>query len=317
MAAVALAVAVSLVWCAVSMRIGPTLGYLDQPDGSPLKSHTRPAVPLGGVGLFLAIHAYSLVVGEIDPALLAATTIVVVLGLVDDRLGLSPGVRLLIEALAVGILLAGASRGWSGLIIGFLLVMIAINAVNLYDGLDGLAGLAGLISAGGLVVLAMGRGLSAVPAVGLAAGLVGFLMFNWHPARVFLGDSGSYLIGMVLAAQILHVSLDDSADLVVVAGILGVFVIDLAVTLIRRRLHGSPLFEGDRSHVYDQLRGRGWTVRRVAVVGGVAQTLCVGVVVLFASLLMTGAALTAEIVVFGGAVLGLASAGFLRVDSAD
>lgn len=316
MAAIALAFAVSVVWCAVSMRIGPVLGYLDQPDGSWLKAHTRPAVPLGGVGLFLAIHAYSLVVGEIDPALLAATTLVVVLGLVDDRLGLSPGVRLLVEALTAGILLAGASRGWSVLILGFLLVLIAVNAVNLYDGLDGLAGLAGLISAGGLVVLAMDRGLSVAPAVGLAAGLVGFLMFNWHPARVFVGDTGSCLIGMVLAAQILHVSLDNTADLVVVAGILGVFVVDLAVTLIRRLLHSSPLFEGDRSHVYDQLRDRGWAVRHVAVAGGAAQTVYVGVVVLSASVLMTRAALAASLVVFGGAIFALASAGLMRVDSA-
>jgi UDP-GlcNAc:undecaprenyl-phosphate/decaprenyl-phosphate GlcNAc-1-phosphate transferase len=274
LASLIVAAAVSLVWCFIAIRLGPRIGYLDRPDDPVLKTHEHPAVPLGGVGIFLGVNVAAMTRGGLDVALFLATGIVLVLGLIDDRRGLPPGVRLLVELVAALVLVLGSSGSDDGpfvVVLGILLVVFAINAVNLFDGLDGLAGSAALVTALGLAWLAGGRGLDTEVPLETAAALGGFLVFGWHPAKVFLGDAGAYVVGVLLASMILEASAGGTVQLMVAAGMLGVFAIDLVVTLLRRRLAGHPLFIGDRSHVYDQLRDRAWSVPVVALSMAAAQ----------------------------------------------
>jgi UDP-GlcNAc:undecaprenyl-phosphate GlcNAc-1-phosphate transferase len=185
--------------------------------------------------------------------------------------------------------------------------------VNLFDGLDGLVGSVGLVTALGLAWLAGSRGLEAGMALALAAALAGFLILNWHPARVFLGDAGAYVVGMLLAHLIIVSSSGGSLEILVASALLGVFAIDLLVTMLRRRLVGAPMFLGDRSHIYDQLRDRGWSVPGVALVMAAVQAaiclIAVGVDRVFGaawpSLLLLAAILT-------GSVALLSRLGFLR-----
>jgi UDP-GlcNAc:undecaprenyl-phosphate GlcNAc-1-phosphate transferase len=308
---------VSLAWCALAIWLGPKIGYVDRPDEPTLKAHDRPAVPLGGVGLFLGVHLAALVTRELDLGLLIASSIVLVLGLVDDRRGVDPGTRLVVEIGAALILILDLP-GNPGILFYLLagaLVVFAINAVNLFDGLDGLVGSVALVTAVGLAGVAQGRGADAMTALALAAALAGFLILNWHPARVFLGDAGAYFVGLYLASLILDVS-DDPVELILTSGFLGVFAIDLLVTLLRRKRNDRPLFIGDRSHIYDQLRDRGMSVPAIAMLAAVTQAVLLVMVIMAEQLLgptWSMVTLIAILAVFLGL---LARLGFLRVDEA-
>jgi UDP-GlcNAc:undecaprenyl-phosphate GlcNAc-1-phosphate transferase len=299
----------------MAIWLGPRIGYVDRPDDPSLKAHDRSAVPLGGVGVFLGVFLASLAVGELDLGLLLASSVVLVLGLVDDRRGIEPGTRLVVEIAAALILildLAG-NPGLLFLLLGGALVVFAINSVNLFDGLDGLVGSVALVTAGGLAVVAQGRGADSLPALTLAAALAGFLVLNWHPARVFLGDAGAYFVGLYLAHLILEVS-DGPVELILTSGFLGVFAIDMLVTLLRRRINNRPLFIGDRSHIYDQLRDRGVSVPTIALLAAATQALLLATVILAERVLGTTWGLLTLLILLAAMLTGLAKLGFLQVD---
>ena len=282
MAGIAVAVIVSLSLAAAALRVGPRLGFVDRPEDGSLKAHTRPAVPLGGISVFLGVHTGMTIEGIYDPGLSTATGGLLVLGLLDDRFQLAPSVRLVAEVMLAVVMVGFADGGWSAqplaLVVGIVLVVGAINAVNLFDGMDGLAGTSAAVAAVGIAALAEARGLNGIFGFILAGAVIGFLALNWHPAKLFLGDNGSYVLGAFLAYGIMRVSPEPiDSRLVVAAVLLGVFALDLATTIIRRRLAGRPLFIGDRGHLYDQLLDRGWTIPRTVAAMGALQIAYVGI----------------------------------------
>lgn len=319
MVGVTVTLLLSLVGGALAVRFGPDLGFVDRPDGG-LKPHARAAVPLGGGAIFLGVHAGMAADQTFDPGLFLATAIVLVLGLIDDRRGLSPRFRLAVELIAavtlVGLAeLRGLPPGALGVVIGIVMVMVTINAVNLFDGLDGLVGLSGLVTAIGIAVLAGVRALDSGFGILLAVALLGFLAWNWYPARLFLGDNGAYTVAVFLTYGFLGATPPAAEALSVVAfALLGVFALDLVVTLLRRRLAGHPLFEGDRSHIYDQLRDRAMSVPEVAVVMAGAQAVLVTVVIVTDVVFSAPMSVLVLAAVLALSVIGVARAGFLRVD---
>jgi UDP-GlcNAc:undecaprenyl-phosphate GlcNAc-1-phosphate transferase len=170
-----------------------------------------------------------------------------------------------------------------------------------------------LVTAVGLAVVAQGRGADSLPALTLAASLAGFLVLNWHPARVFLGDAGAYFVGLYLAHLILEVS-DGPVELILTSGFLGVFAIDMLVTLLRRRLNDRPLFIGDRSHIYDQLRDRGVSVPTIALLAAATQAILLVLVIIAERVLGPTWGLLTLIVLLAVMLTGLAKLGFLLVD---
>lgn len=316
MAPLIVAAAVCLGWCMFAVWLGPRIGYLDRPDDPALKAHESPAVPLGGVGIFLGVHLAALARGGLDTGLLAATGIVLVLGLVDDRRGLPPVVRLGVELAAAVVLVVGGELAGGPVftVLGVALVVLAVNAVNLFDGLDGLAASATLVTALGLAWMADGKGLGTEVPLETSAAIAGFLVLGWHPAKVFLGDAGAYVLGVVLASVILETSGESSAQLMVSSGVLGVLAIDLAVTMLRRRRSGHPMFLGDRSHVYDQMRDRGLSVPSVALVVAAAQAALVVIVVIVDRFLPIWQSLTVLALISIGIVAALSRVGFLSPD---
>lgn len=269
---------VAMAWCLFVIKVTGT--RFAGPSDKPLRAHRnrRLPPPLGGVGVFLGTHFGLYVEGLADPGIFAASTILLGLGLADDFFDISALLRLGVEAGAGAVFYQLANidrgRGVIGLVVAVLLVVVVVNAVNLLDGLDGLAGLSALISALGIAALADLRGES--PWVGLvvAGVLGGFLLFNWYPARIFLGDNGAYVTGLFLVYAIFRASPTVSgSEIAIGVAILGVFLVDLVATVVRRALSRRPLFVGDRSHVYDRLRARDWSIPRVVVAAAAVQGL--------------------------------------------
>ncbi len=317
MAGLIVALIVSALICGAAARI-PGHSPLAGPSDKPPKAHSHRELPspLGGVGVFAGVNLALLVEGRFDPGILIASVLLLAVGMIDDFLGLPPLLRLLSHGAAGVVLVAWGDlpllSGPVHAVVGVGVVVVLVNAVNLFDGLDGLAGLAAVISVLGVVAVAAIRDGSPTSGLALAGALAGFLLYNWHPARIFLGDSGAYLTGLLLAYSIFQASPAGSGlEIVLASGVVGVFLVDLVATVFRRWRHERPLFEGDRSHIYDRLRDKGWAVKTVAVASGAVQ---LGFVVLTVGL--EGAALgwwaVAIVVGTGGALLAsLGGRGYL------
>jgi UDP-GlcNAc:undecaprenyl-phosphate GlcNAc-1-phosphate transferase len=264
---------VALVWCGFAIWLGPKLGFVDRPDDEGLKPHGRPVVPLGGIGVFAGVHIAMAVGGIFDWWLLAASGIVLLLGLVDDRRPLPPVFRLLVEVVAGAVLGLRFFDGF-GIVAAAVLVVVAANAVNLFDGLDGLAGSAAVVTGLGFMRLASQRFLDPAFGWAMAGAALGFLVLNWRPAKVFLGDNGSYVIGVFIVYGMLY-----PEPAMTFLGpnllLLGVFGLDLVVTVVRRWRTGRSLFVADRSHLYDRLHDRGIPVPAVAAIAAVVQAVFV------------------------------------------
>lgn len=280
-----IAVTVAIVVGAAMFVLGHRVGVVDRPDET-LKTHSRPVVPLGGVAVFTGLHVGLYVADAFDPALFASTLLVWLLGLVDDIRGLGPAIRLAGAGLA-GVVLVTMSTFPGGLLLAVVwagAVVVVVNAVNLIDGVDGLAGLVSVAALGSLWWFGVAQETVGPHFYLVSIGaILGFLAWNLRPARLFLGDNGAYVVGVTLTWAALRASPDGAAGLVAVA-IIGVPILDLVSTAIRRiRSRRSPLV-GDRDHGYDRLMASGWGVGRVVALYFVAQVIWGGSIALVAIL---------------------------------
>jgi dTDP-4-amino-4,6-dideoxygalactose transaminase/UDP-N-acetylmuramyl pentapeptide phosphotransferase/UDP-N-acetylglucosamine-1-phosphate transferase len=253
------ALVASAVLSPIAGAMATAVGLVDRPSGD-LKIHARPIPVLGG-GAVVAACTATLALAEVDVAWMVAVGVLIAFagGLLDDARPLPAGVRVLIlvgagAVVALGPLLAGAS---AAAVAGVVFLVVACsNAVNIVDGQDGLAGGLAGIAALGLTGLAAGAGDEVGVAIGLATAgsVMGFLVWNWPRARIFLGNGGAYAIGAILASLAVRVTaLEGWAGLVASGACLGVFAFEVLFTAFRRALSGGSITAGDRSHSYDLL----------------------------------------------------------------
>ncbi len=268
-------------------------GFVDVPDDE-LKTHSGRPVPLGGVAVYVALHSGLAVMGEFDIGLLAGSTVVLILGLADDRLSLSPIIRLVVvsgAALATALLRPDPSLAGA---IGFTVaVLIVVNAINLFDGLDGLVAISATLTSLGLAAV-----FWSWPPLVLGAALLGFYLWNRPPARLYLGDNGAYLIGLSLV-WLAYAGAESGWEILVGLALVGVPLIDMAATIFRRYRSSDPLFEGDRDHSYDRLHQSGRSVAQVGLWVGLIQAAWVVAVLGIAAVFAPAVAAT------GSAVLGV------------
>lgn len=250
--------AVALALTPVAMVVARRTGVVDHPAA--LKPQETAVPYLGGAAVFVA----AVVGGAVGrPLVLVPLGLVFVLGLVDDAVHLPPGIRL-VGQLATGAVVAAVVRTHLPGALGPLAVVgvtvVLINGVNMVDGLDALAGGVGLVGVLGFATLL--RGDPRDLAVGLGAALAGFLVYNRPPARIYLGDAGSYLVGTALALLLAEAWAPGHGDAVGVAGLLLVAVpaAEVLFAVIRRVRSRRPVVLGDRGHPYDRLVARGWPV---------------------------------------------------------
>jgi UDP-GlcNAc:undecaprenyl-phosphate GlcNAc-1-phosphate transferase len=276
-------------WC----RLAPAIGLTDRPDGH-RKIHGRPTPVGGGVAIYGALLAvlvglmampnpFRLGLWESASSLgplLAAGAVIVAVGLIDDRFALRGRQKLLGQILAASLVMLGGLSirqigilGWQvelGLVAPlFTLFWLlgAINALNLLDGIDGLAAAVGLIAVSviGAMAVQVGRVEVAVIALVFAATLVGFLRFNFPPARVFLGDTGSMLIGLVVGVLAIQGSLKGAGTVLLAAplAICTVPIFDVTAAILRRKLTGRSIYATDRGHLHHCLLDRFGSNRKV------------------------------------------------------
>jgi len=267
-------------------KTAPRFELTDKPDNH-RKLHARPTALGGGLAVFLATSivlvgllvlptAFRSVLQEHWTELLAlplAGALIVIVGLADDRIGLRGRQKLAGQIAAASIVIAGGlvireigifgqqiALGPLSLPFTLLWLLGAMNALNLLDGLDGLAAMVGiiLVSTSGALAVMTGNTQIAIIAFVFAASLLGFMPFNFPPARIFLGDAGSMLIGLVVGTLAIQGSFK-GAGTVLLAAPLAIWTIpmfDTGAAVIRRTLAGRSVYVTDRSHLHHRLMDR-------------------------------------------------------------
>ena len=286
-----LALLLGLYFTPVAREAALRFGIVDRPDGN-LKHQREPVPYLGGVAVFIAYLLALGVVVSFDTLLLGlllAGTLTLLVGLIDDFGVLTPLAKLTGQGVAVFVLLrSGAvielvdvppALRWP---LAALWILAVCNAFNLLDVMDGLAGGVGALIALALGVAATitGQVPEAAAAFALAGALAGFLVFNVHPARIYLGDAGSLAVGITLGALALAIPWSDRSPAGFLAPlvILAVPLADTAYVTVLRARAGKPFWHGSPDHFPLRLRRRlGGDVRRtvascwgLTLLGGVA-----------------------------------------------
>ncbi len=275
----AVATGASLAFCLSVTWLGCRFRLLHHPG--PGRTHRFPVVRLGGVAI-LPAFLLGLVLTGIGPDLLGGIFVgsiaIAAIGIVDDLIGIRPQVKLAgqtavaITAVALGVRIVSVSNLFGnplelGAIVGGVLTVFwlvgMMNAVNLLDGLDGLAPGVVLVSAVILTVLSaqLGNGELVLVGVVLAGSIVGFLPLNAHRARLILGDSGSNLLGFLIGT----LAVLGQAKIGTTLLVLGIPILDVAWTMIRRRQSGRPITARDTEHLHHRLLDAGLSRSQVTV----------------------------------------------------
>lgn len=306
------AVAVSFLLALALWRLG--VRYSWHREIRPRDVHQEPTPRLGGIAVYVGMVLAALVASQLphfeevfqNPrpiiAVLVAGLIVVTLGVVDDLIDLDWLTKLSGQFIAAGVV------AWQGvqivsipvggitlfspalsLVLTVLAIVLVMNAVNFIDGLDGLAAGVALISNAVFflyaLVLSLGEGgtpyfgLATLLAVLLAGSLLGFLPLNWHPAKLFLGDSGALLVGLVMSVSAISVTgqIDPGAisptqllpaflPVILPLAVLIVPLVDFSLAVGRRLRRGMSPFDADRAHLHHRLLDMGHSHRQAVLI---------------------------------------------------
>jgi UDP-GlcNAc:undecaprenyl-phosphate GlcNAc-1-phosphate transferase len=268
-------------------------GIADRPDWR--RSHEGTVARAGGVAFFPALMACMVLTLWCWPVfwrdrylgLAVAALIITLTGLWDDVHGMRPVVKLLCQFLSAAVLFHSGYRfgrvsvpfvnivvdlGAADLFLTVFAIAAIINAINMIDGLDGLAAGSSFIMAGFFLAHKLGVGSLDGPSSGLLLVVVlgitsAFLRYNFHPAKVFMGDTGAMLLGLVLAAELLDSASQGAATATILLPlvVLGIPVFDMLRTMLTRAQTSRHIFAADKNHLHHRLLGLGLSHREVVV----------------------------------------------------
>ena len=315
-------------------------GALDQPDAR--KVHARPIPRIGGIGIYAAFMVsilVQLVFVELTPefmmsliGLMVGGTIIVAIGIIDDYCDLPAKVKLLGQILAAVVLVVGFDVR-----IDFItdplgdfiyLELFAIpatifwivgltNTVNLIDGLDGLAAGVSSIAAITIFLVAMEEGIPFVAMVtaALAGAAVGFLYYNFNPARIFMGDTGSMFLGFMLAGISVVGAVKSAATIALIVPILalGLPILDTTFAIVRRMRNHRPIFKPDKGHLHHRLLAHGFTQKQAVLLMYVVSALF-GLCALALTAVSMQAAILIILIVAAVVFIGARKLGILQMD---
>ncbi|MCK4784776.1 MAG: undecaprenyl/decaprenyl-phosphate alpha-N-acetylglucosaminyl 1-phosphate transferase, partial [Desulfobacteraceae bacterium] len=290
----------------IVIRVASQLNIIDTPDMR--KVHSKPVPRIGGVAIFVSMivlviltlllqnavgESLRLIQHKVVVMLLAAGFIFFV-GLMDDVRGLRARTKLCAQLLAAIIVCSAGIRiesiavtdrltlnfGWFSWLFTLLWIVGITNAVNLSDGLDGLAAGISAVACGVIAILAVYNSdvVMAVLMLALLGSLTGFLVFNFHPAKVFMGDSGSMFLGFTIACSsvLCATKIETVVGLALPFLALGIPIFDTLFSMLRRFLERRSMFAPDRSHFHHKLLALGLRQRHVVITAYVITLLAAG-----------------------------------------
>lgn len=296
-----MALVIAVLATPISMKLAGLWGAIAYPGGRHV--HNRPIPRLGGLAIYAAFWIAALVMQEWDKSiwgLFIGSTVILAVGIWDDICEIRPLVKLFCQIAAASLLFffdfsmdvislpfvdhpvdfGALGLSTVGIILMIFWVVGLVNTVNVSDGLDGLA--AGICFIVALLLFWSANRIDQVPAahltLALAGSLLGFLFFNFPPARVFMGDSGSMFLGYIIGGISIMGLLKTATILGLVFPllVLGMPVTDLTFAIIRRKLRGQSIATADRGHLHHRLLDAGLTQRQ-AVLSMYGISACFGV----------------------------------------
>lgn len=264
--------------------------WLDEPNERSL--HSAPVSRLGGVGIWTGVVvggllAYRILESELNFYGLTAAVILFVVALMDDRKSLPPLARLLAQIFAVTLAVVGGklyiSWDFAAPIWPWIGVFMLLWGVNLYNFMDGMDGFAGTMAAAGFSVLAILGLLQGQEGFALSCGLLaaasaGFLCLNFPPAKIFMGDSGSTVMGFAMVAVSVSGWKQGLYSFWSPLVIFSPFWVDATITLLRRLFNGERIWQAHRQHFYQQCVLAGHSHRRVVGAYALIMILCAATV---------------------------------------
>ena len=262
-----------------SWAVGAVLRRLTLDYPNDRSSHTIPTPRGGGLGVIPAAWLTWMLFADFRPwPLLAGALILMAGSWIDDRRGLSPLTRLIGQAAMVGWFITSQPVGWT-VACGLGLVLVwFVNLYNFMDGIDGITGIETACLGSGIAIVAAISGSSPhliLPALSLTGAALGFLVWNWHPAKVFLGDAGSIPLGFLLGGLLIILGLAGQwqAALILPA----YYLADAGLTLSYRLVRREKVWHAHRKHFYQRANRGGAGPRRVTtaiLVGNLGLMLC-------------------------------------------
>lgn len=272
-----------------TIKIAKKKGFLDVPKDE-RRVHKKPIPVGGGIAMVISVSilmVYFLPINKNLIMTLIASLIIAISGLYDDKEGLSPKLKFLFQILAAVLLIVGGMKiefftnpfdsHDALLILNILSIPVTIfwvcgitNTINLIDGLDGLASGVSMICAISMffITYKMGRYDVSLVCALVAGACLGFLPFNFNPAKIFMGDTGALYLGFMLSYISISGFLKQAAILMIFVPvlILGVPVFDTAFAMVRRKLSGKSMVEADKGHLHHRLLKMGLNQRQTVVI---------------------------------------------------
>jgi UDP-GlcNAc:undecaprenyl-phosphate/decaprenyl-phosphate GlcNAc-1-phosphate transferase len=265
-------------------RVARRLGAVDEPRERGLSDRLTPL--LGGVAIFAGVLAAALAWLPMDAtytAILAGAALITLIGALDDVIELNPAAKLAGQVAAVAIPVSNGvvvqnftlpfvhrvDLGDLGAPLTLVGIVLVVNVVNFSDGVDGLAAGVCAIAASSFAVIAfdLGKASAAVLAAIIAGAALGFLVHNFHPASVFMGDCGSNLLGYLLGTVIVEGSLKTNALIALIGPlvVLAVPFLDTGFVVAKRLKYGRPVYRADRWHFHHRMANIGFSQRRTVL----------------------------------------------------
>ena len=283
------AVFISFIITPLVRKFAFKIGALDIPKDE-RRVHKEPMPLIGGIAIYIGVVVSCLMFLSMDKTLISILiggTIILISGIIDDLKGLSPKKKMLFQLLAGLVLIIGDVKidfvtnpftdnnaviylKWLSIPITLFWVVGITNTLNLIDGLDGLAAGVAMISSLSLTLVAQKFGYDTVVIMSaiVAGGCLGFLRFNFNPAKIFMGDTGALFLGFMLAAISIEGVMKSVATIAIIVPIiiLGVPIFDTTFAIFRRILSGKSIMSADKGHLHHRLLARGYSQRKTVLI---------------------------------------------------
>lgn len=284
-----LALFISFIATPMVRKLAIKIGAVDVPKDN-RRVHKEAMPFLGGIAIYAAVVISVLIflpLNKLTLSILVGGTLIVISGILDDLRDISPKAKLLFQLGAGVVLILGGVEidfitnpfnssdsliflKWFSIPITLFWVAGITNTVNLIDGLDGLAAGVAMISSISLMVVANRFGYKEITILSaiLAGSCLGFLPYNFNPARIFMGDTGALFLGFMLAAISIEGVMKSVATIAVVVPILilGVPIFDTTFAICRRMLNGQSIMAADKGHLHHRLLNRGFSQRKTVLI---------------------------------------------------